>query len=347
MRESRSGKARGVPAIASDLRLFRMFQHCDPAQLTRLAGFAAEETLQHDTIVYREGDRDADFFVVLAGGIQASVSTPAGTQSLGQVRLGQVFGEVSFLDGGARGVTTRATQPTAVLRFDAPALQRALADDPELAVGLNRAFWYGLAGKIRQANQARLGRGGGAPAKPAGENGAAGTSVDLNPRAKLDLFRERGMSAAELRLLATTLHAQQFEAGACLFLEGAQADAMYIVVDGEVRISRRRGGGEAEPIASLGRGEVLGELALVDDQSRSADGHAGAEGCTVLVVTHQDLDDVLHLNPLAASEFLHLVCGILCHRLRAAIAALGGHAAPALGGPARRENGPARGDAVR
>ena len=45
-------------------------------------------------------------------------------------------------------------------------------------------------------------------------------------------------------------------------------------------------------------------------------------GCTVLVLSQADLDAVLHMPPVAASQFLHLVCGVLCYRLRAMISLL-------------------------
>jgi len=179
-----------------------------------------------------------------------------------------------------------------------------------------RAFWHSLAAKIRQANMFL----GDLMPESSGEDGrptaAPGRSVDLKPRAKLDLFAETGLSAAELRLLATTLHAESFEAGATVFVEGSAGDCLYIIVEGSVTISRRLSGRGESILASLGRGEVFGEMALVDDQLRSADAHAGPGGATVLPLSRRDLDEVLQRPSEAASQFLTLVCRVLCHRFR-------------------------------
>jgi len=301
--------------------MFRIFQHCDNAQLTRLAGFARDEKAREGQTIFLTGDGNCDFFVVASGSVETLRPTAAGEQALGRVRVGQVVGEVSFLDRLPRVMTARAVHQSALLRFNAAGLRTMLDEDLELAVGLGRAFWQSLAAKIRQANERLLDEAAPGAAVPAA-SGQGGESVDLKPRAKLALFHERGLAAAELRLLATTLNAEHYPAHALLFAKGDVGRALYIVADGEVRIVRRTADGAEEELARLARGEVFGELALVDDEPRSADARAGADGCTALVLSRQDLDDVLALPASAASQFLRHVCSLLCARLRHAIEAL-------------------------
>ncbi|MFI5143586.1 MAG: cyclic nucleotide-binding domain-containing protein [Thermoanaerobaculales bacterium] len=308
--------------------MFRLFQHCDIAQLTRLASFARDEQVSEGQTLFQAGDPDCDFFVVVAGSVETLGTTPAGEQRVARVHLGQLFGEVSFLDKLPRPVLARATQPSALLRFNGRALQATLEEDLELAVGLGRAFWQSLAAKIRQANQCLLEEAGAGAAVGPVANGGRGESVDLKPRAKLALFHERGLAAAELRLLATTLPAEHYPADGVLFAEGDVGQALYIVAEGDVRIVRHTSDGGEEELARLGRGEILGELALVDDEPRSADARAGAQGCTILVLTRQDLDDVLTLPAAAASQFLQHICGLLCARLRTVIESLATRATP-------------------
>ena len=82
-------------------------------------------------------------------------------------------------------------------------------------------------------------------------------------------------------------------------------------------ISRMVPGMGEECLAILGRGEVFGELALVDDQPRSADARAHAGPCTVFSINRGLLEEVLSMDPDAAVQFLNLLCRLLCRRLRA------------------------------
>jgi CRP/FNR family cyclic AMP-dependent transcriptional regulator len=62
-------------------------------------------------------------------------------------------------------------------------------------------------------------------------------------------------------------------------------------VDGKVRIER-----DGETIASLGSGEFLGEIGLIDEGRRTAS--AVTEGpAKLLVVTHQGFHSLLDISP--------------------------------------------------
>ena len=94
-------------------------------------------------------------------------------------------------------------------------------------------------------------------------------------------------------------------------------DTPNIVVDGAVRISRMVPGMGEECLSILGRGEVFGEMALIDEQPRSADARAHHGGATVFSISRGLLEEVLSMDPDAAVQFLTLLCRLLCRRLRA------------------------------
>ena len=305
----------------SDLRVFRVFQHVPDDHLEQLAAFTAEQLMARGQVIYDESDVGEDFYVVVSGVTEDYCTALGRRQPVSRSRVGQILGETSFLDGRPRPTTAVAVEKGTMLRFRSAGLRRWLVNDHELGAALARSFWHSLAAKIRQANQFMTEI---LPLAQIGEHqdSSAGQRVELMPGAKMDLFQETGLSAAALRLLAATLNAQHFPRDAFLFHEGEAGEALYVVFDGEVRISRQMSGRGEEPLAILGRGEVFGEMALVDDQVRSADARAHIDGCTVLVLSQADLDAVLHMPPVAASQFLHLVCGVLCYRLRAMISLL-------------------------
>jgi NADH dehydrogenase len=63
---------------------------------------------------------------------------------------------------------------------------------------------------------------------------------------------------------------EHFEPDEVVFREGERGDRLYVVLDGEVQVSKQVPGQGAVPLRRLGRGECFGEIALVSDQPRSA-----------------------------------------------------------------------------
>lgn len=95
-------------------------------------------------------------------------------------------------------------------------------------------------------------------------------------------------------------------AGEVVFREGDDAEAMYVVLDGEVEI---RSGGTL--LRTLGQGEIFGEMALIDDEPRSADVVAASD-CRLASVDERRFLFLVHETPMFA---LH-VMGVLGRRLR-------------------------------
>lgn len=52
--------------------------------------------------------------------------------------------------------------------------------------------------------------------------------------------------------------------------QGAPGDCMYVIEQGTVAVTVQAQGGEPVQVASLGAGEIIGEMTLVDSQPRSA-----------------------------------------------------------------------------
>ena len=63
---------------------------------------------------------------------------------------------------------------------------------------------------------------------------------------------------------------EHFEPNETIFREGDLGDSLYIILDGEVEITRDAPGQSDVPLARLGRGECFGEMGLVRQMPRSA-----------------------------------------------------------------------------
>lgn len=146
--------------------------------------------------------------------------------------------------------------------------------------------------------------------------GAARKSEDRPlDMADLDLFR--GLDAASLDGLRSIVEERSFGEGDRIFAQDDPGDEMFLVRRGRVRILLPLSGGKVHHLATVGPGEMFGELAFLDRGARSAD--AVAVTPTELYVISRAGMDALH--PASASLAAHLFQRIavqIAYRLRMA-----------------------------
>ena len=309
-----------VSQFAVSLRRLDILRHMKDDQLAHLAKFVRVEALQQGEFLFREKDRSMDFYVVKEGSIEVRKDTPFGPQLLSHIGKDSILGEMNFIDRTQRSTDAIATLPSTCYTFSFSALDLLMEDDKPLAVALHWAFWRSLAEKVRDANEqlklffledAKRGQ-----TRRGTEAKRETTEVRVKSADKVDLFRERGLSAAEMKLLATFSAEERFKAGSTIFREGDSGTALYIVLDGRVRISKFIPGVGEEALTVLDRGDFFGELALIDDKPRSADAKAHESDATVLSIDRATLNEILSMDPNASLQFLNLLCRMISRRLR-------------------------------
>ncbi len=118
----------------------------------------------------------------------------------------------------------------------------------------------------------------------------------------------------ELQTLAKSSQERTYSAGTKLFSQGDSGSGLYILKSGRVSITQASGAQGAEKeINTLGAGETLGEMALLDDQPRSATVTA-VEDVTALLLPVWDFRGVIKTHPDIALKLL----ATLSRRLRKA-----------------------------
>jgi CRP/FNR family transcriptional regulator, cyclic AMP receptor protein len=306
--------------ISAELRKLNVFLHIKDEQLFRLARFVHVDDYRPSDYVFREDDRSMDFYVVKNGRIEIRKETPFGPQILGALTSDQIFGEMNFIERTHRSSDAMAVESSACYAFSFSALDQMMDEDKEIAVGLHWAFWRSLTEKVRDANeQLKLffqedAKKGGGRKRVDGKREMQ--QVTVKSEDKVDLFKERGLSAGEMKLLATFSSEERFREGSMIFREGDKGDKLYIVLDGRVRISKFIPGVGEEALAVLDRGDFFGEMALIDDKPRSADAKAHEGGATVLSIDRATLNEILSMDPHASLQFLNLLCRMISRRLR-------------------------------
>lgn len=74
----------------------------------------------------------------------------------------------------------------------------------------------------------------------------------------------------ELGRVAEVAVPRSFEAGTVVFREGDASDTCYVVRTGNARAIREHADGRTITLANFGSGDIFGELAMFDDERRSA-----------------------------------------------------------------------------
>jgi CRP-like cAMP-binding protein len=129
--------------------------------------------------------------------------------------------------------------------------------------------------------------------------------------AQCGLFRR--LSDNEREALFARARMQKYTANESIFLMGSPGDRMVAVLHGTIRISVPSADGKEIVLAILGRGEICGEIALLDGKERTADAKAATD-CSVVVLERRDVLAFFTQYPDAWTKLID----VLCERLRTA-----------------------------
>jgi len=119
----------------------------------------------------------------------------------------------------------------------------------------------------------------------------------------------------ELIQVAEVCKSEAFVSGEFIFREGEMGNRLYLIVDGEVRISRNVPGSGEEALAVLKPGALFGEMAVFDRTERSTDAISNG-GTQVLTIARPDFEMLLDFNRELAYKVLWSCVRLLSMRLR-------------------------------
>ncbi len=304
--------------VAERLGGLEPFSHFTPPQLALLSPWVSRASHAAGAVILREGEETTDAYVVDRGRVAIGRVTPYGQYRLATLGPGEIFGETAFVDRATRSGDAMAEEPSELLVLDSTAISALIDRDPQFAIALYWAFWRSLARKLRATNQmlsSFFSAGRPAPHGPAAQPSATkGFRVDM--AAKRSLFAEQKLSGLEINYLASLSREMQLAPGRVLFREGDPGDAMYVVLEGRVMISKRVTGAGEEALAFVERGDYFGEMALIDRQPRSADARAGDAGAVVLAIPRDVVGGLLDMTKVSSLRLLKILCALIAKRLR-------------------------------
>lgn len=144
-------------------------------------------------------------------------------------------------------------------------------------------------------------------------------TVDLLKRT--DLFA--GLSDDRLRQILAIGHLKTSNVGETIVREGEPSDELYVIQTGLVEVlvpggtvPDIPGPPELTPVVQLGRGQVFGEMALVDRGVRSATVRCVEEGTTLFVIPREAFWALCDADHHIGYVVMRNIARDLCFKLR-------------------------------
>ena len=253
-----------VIALLSSLELFRSVPE---AVVRELAGVLREQTILDGATLIERGATDDCLYVVVSGRLEVAICVDNAEKALTKCGPGELVGEVAFLTGQPRSATISALEVTRVLRLARVDFDAVGRRHPEAAADMRAVLSHRLLRSL-------LGSG----LRQAGLFGTLDESV---------------LSALEPDFEMVTL-----QAGEILFRQGALGDSLYLVISGRLRVVIKEDDGGQRPVAELGRGETVGEMAVLGGEFRSATVYA-VRDTNLAKLSRANFDRHLATYPLA------------------------------------------------
>lgn len=149
----------------------------------------------------------------------------------------------------------------------------------------------------------------------AGEPSAQASSLGLKPGSlrRVKIFAD--FADPQLERFLQFMEIRAVKQWTEIVKQGQQGDAMYLVLEGELRV-RMMIGGKETMLVTLGIGEFFGEISLFDQGPRSADVVANQDSLLLKISTGA-FEKLLKEAPELAAPFLYAMSKTLTARIRA------------------------------
>ncbi len=155
----------------------------------------------------------------------------------------------------------------------------------------------------------------GSPGKTFALSSDPGIGITIKPGTLRRVKILAGLSDDQLQRFLDLMEPQKVAQRSEIVREGSPGDAMYLLLEGEVRV-RLLIAGKESILATLCAGEFFGEVALFDHGARSADVIANTDGI-VLKIPTAAFQKLVQEVPELAAPFLYAIGRTLIARIRA------------------------------
>ncbi len=124
-----------------------------------------------------------------------------------------------------------------------------------------------------------------------------------------------GFNSTHLKYFMKIVHNRIYNSGEYIFFQNDPGIALYLIREGEVKIIKQSEEGKETELAHFSRGDFFGELALLDDDVRSASAVA-VKDSKLAVIFKPDLENFIDKFPKRGVSILKGLAQIIATRLR-------------------------------
>jgi len=132
----------------------------------------------------------------------------------------------------------------------------------------------------------------------------------MDIRAKRDVLSRVEIFAqckrGDIKTMAKSCQEVRYEPGAVLCRQGQRGVALFVVVEGKVRVVEEMPNGDTLLVGMLGPNSAVGEMAVLDGEERTATVIA-EEATLCLTLTSWDLKATIRERPMMAMDILTTV----------------------------------------
>lgn len=102
-------------SLIDSLKKAQLFIGLAPDELARIAPLCQQRSYNKGDTILSEGETTRELFIVEQGTVEVSLGTAEASTPLINLGTGQVFGEMTLVDRGARSATVKAVKDGTVL----------------------------------------------------------------------------------------------------------------------------------------------------------------------------------------------------------------------------------------
>ena len=262
---------------------FDMFEGLDPRSAEEAARSMERIDLEKGQVLFRQGDAADALYIVREGLLQAHVANESCAPILvGELGPGSPVGEIALLLGGRRSATVTAAEKTSLVRLAAKEAQALFARNPDIKRGILDVVRQ----RLRRNEWLKI----------------LSATIGEIDRAKYELIESR----------FTWVHLNR---GETLFSAGDEADGLYFLIHGFLRVVGHEGADEDKVIGAVFRGEIVGEMAILSGDKRMATVVAVRDSDLVRL-TKADFEEINKSFPAISLTIMRILVDRLRHRDR-------------------------------
>ena len=317
-----------------------LIQQLNNSDINWMIANGSRQQLASNTILFRQQNSVNSLYIVLDGSLTATVksnseSVLAGVssaleddtdleQEIGCFSSGDVLGETSFLNLSPAATAVKATEKSTVLVLPRQKLLGKLRQDADFACRFYRAIAILQQNRFDQLIQQFIRR----------------QNLKISPLQDIPLlFGE--LSDSDVDWIVRYSRVEEIAADTILIRENRPVETLYLLLRGTVSVAFNENSSSSfasvfsmlekleesdelpgYEIAQLTRGEITGEMALIDTRL-SAYSFKALENLQVLAIDKQQLSIELQQNPAMGTRFLRAIAMLISAKMQALIGCIG------------------------